>query len=79
MDYLNVKVSLPASMLETRWLEKLRRLSGEDLALSSWWSSLVEETAFYGRMDLVIDMATDVKREMRLNTFGMPFIILYLS
>ena len=61
-------------MLETRGLFKLGRLSGEDLALSSWWSSLAAKFAISGRMDLVEVMATDAKRAMIPKFFGMPLL-----
>ena len=32
-----------------------------------------------GIMELVTDMATDVKRSMRPNTFGMPFLLFSFS
>ena len=59
-------------MLEARELMKLGRLSGEDLAISLWWSSLDAKLSVYGIMDLVADMDTDTKRAMRLNNFGIP-------
>ena len=79
MASLKAKVSFPASILEARGLVKLGRLSGEDLDLYSWWSSLAAKLAVSGRMDLVTDMDTDAKREMIQNTFGMPFNLFYLS
>ena len=56
---------------------KLWRFSGEDLALSSWWSILDAKLAVSGRMDLMEDIAGDENREMRSNTFGMtyPFLL----
>ena len=63
-------------MFETRGLAKLGRLSGEDLDLSSWWRSLAAKFSVSGRINLVTDMSTDAKREMRLNTFGMLFKLL---
>ena len=48
-------------MLDARGLVKLGKLSTEDLALSSWWLILAAKLAVYGRMNLVADMATDVK------------------
>ena len=65
-------------MLEDKGLLKLVMLSGDDLALSSWCISLASKLAVYERMELVADMSTNVKREMRPNTFGMPFYFLSL-
>ena len=79
MAYFKVKVSLPASMLEARWLVKLGILSGEYLPISSWWISVAEKLALSGRIYLVAYMATDTKKEMSQNTFGMPFLFLYFS
>ena len=66
----------PASMMKARGLVKLGRLSREDLDLSSWWIRLSAKIAIYGIMDSVADMATDTKREMKLNTFGKTFSLL---
>ena len=74
-----MRVSYPASILEYRGLVKLGRLSGEELYLSSWWRILDGKLAVSGRMELVTDMATDEKRAMRPNNFGMPFTFLYFS
>ena len=63
-------------MLYARGLVKFGRLSGEDLDLYSLWSSLAAKIAVSGRINLVTDMSTDAKREMRLNTFGMLFKLL---
>ena len=79
MAQLKVNVSFPASMLEDRGLLKLGRLYGYYLALSSWWRILAAKLAVSGRMDLVEKMTTDAEREMRPNTFGMPFSFLYCS
>ena len=57
-------------MLEDRGLVKLGRLSGEDLALSSWCKSV------YRRIDLVADISTYAKRAMRPNNFCTPFHLL---
>ena len=54
-------------------LVKLRRFSGEELAISSWWSRLATILSVSERMDLVPDIATDVKTGMRPNTVGMTF------
>ena len=59
---LKVNVSFTAYMLETRGLVKLGILSGEYLALSSWWSILTVKLAVSRRMELVTDMDTDTKR-----------------
>ena len=59
-------------MLEARGLAK-------DLALYSPWSRLFLELDVYGGMELVVDMATDAKRLIRSNTFGMTFTFLYFS
>ena len=68
---LKVKVSFPSSVLETRGLWKLGRLSGDEFALFSWRSSLAEKLAVSGRIDLVAVMAIDAKRAMSPNIFGM--------
>ena len=39
---------------------------------------MAAKLAVSGIIDLVVDMATDAKREMRTNTFGMPFAFLSL-
>ena len=72
-DLLEVNLSYPASILEARGLVKLGRFSGDYLALSSWWIILSEKLVVSVRMELVTDMSTDVKRQMRPNTFGVPF------
>ena len=59
MASLKVKVS---SIMDTRGLVKLVRLSVEDLDLSSWESRLAEKLAVYGIMALVTDMAAYTKR-----------------
>ena len=59
MASLKVKVS---SIMDTRGLAKLVRLSVEDLYLSSWESRLAEKLAVYGIMALVTDMAAYTKR-----------------
>ena len=74
---MKIKVSFPYYILEAMGLVKLVRLSVENLDLSSWWSSLAAKLAVSGRMELVIDMATDAKREIMPNTFGMEFHFLY--
>ena len=73
MESSKLKVSFSSSMLEARGLVNLGRFSGEDLDLSSWWSSLAVKLDVSGIMNLVEDMATDAKREMRPNNFGMLF------
>ena len=40
---------------------------------------MVAKLAFSGRMELVAEMATDMKREMRPKTLSIPFTFLYLS
>ena len=62
MAYFNVKVSFTSSVFDTRGLVKLGVSYGEDLVLSSWWSSLASKISVSGRMDLVVYMATDAKR-----------------
>ena len=52
---------------------------GEYLSLSSRWRSLAAKLAVYGKMDLVVDMATYAKRAISPNNFGMPFTFLYFS
>ena len=73
MASLKVNVYFYESMLEARGLVKLGIFSGEELAFSSWWIILDAKLVVYVRMDLVSDMDTDLKRDMRQNTFGMPF------
>ena len=68
-----------SSILENRGLVKLGRFSGEDLALSSWWSSLATKLAVSGIMDLVVDMEIYVKRPMRPNNLVLPFHLFFLS
>ena len=53
------------------------RFSGYELALSSLWISLAAKISFSRRMDLVIDMDADAKREFGPTNFGMPYIFLY--
>ena len=79
MAYLKVKVSFPSFMFDTRGLVKLGRSSVEELALSSWWSSLAAKLTVSSRMELVSDTAADTKRKMRANTLGVPFSFLSLS
>ena len=74
---LKVKVLFTDSMFEDRGLAKLGIFSGEDLALSSWWSRLAGKLSVFGIMDLVVDMATDKKRETKKNTLGITFPLLY--
>ena len=59
---MKVKVSFTSYMLEDMGVVKLGRLSGEDLDISSWWSRMDAKLDVSGRIDLVVDMATDVKR-----------------
>ena len=40
---------------------------------------MAAKIAVSGIMELVADTATDAKRAMRKNTFGMTFYLLYLS
>ena len=63
-------------MMESRGLVKLGILSGEDLDIYSWWSSLDEKLAVSERMNLVVDMATYAKKSMRTNILGIPFTFL---
>ena len=79
MAQLKVNVSFPASMLEDRGLLKLGRLYGYYLALSSRWRILAAKLAVSSSMDLLVDMTTDAKREIKKNTFGMPFTFLHFS
>ena len=46
MASLNVKVSVPSYMFDTRCLIKLGRFSVEDLALYLCWSILAENSLF---------------------------------
>ena len=55
-------VAFPAYMLEARGLVKLGRFSGEELGLSSWWSSLSAKNYVSRITALVVDIATDAKR-----------------
>ena len=70
---MELKLLFNASMLEFRRLVKLVIFYGEDLALSSWWSSLAGKISVYGIMDLVEDTATYAKRVIGTSTFGMTF------
>ena len=79
MDSLKVKVSFTSSMLELRGFMKLGRFSGEDLDIYSWWNILAAKFTVSVIMDLMADMATNVKRTMRQNAFVMPFSLLYFS
>ena len=79
VEYLKVRVSFPASTLEAMGLVKLGRLSGEDLALYSWWRSWSTKIDVYGIIDFVAYVATYTKRATMLNNFGIPFYLLYLS
>ena len=74
MATLKVKVSFTDSMLETRGLLKFGGLFGEDLYLSSCWSSLAARIDISGRIDLVAEMAI-----MRSNNFCVPSPLLYFS
>ena len=76
---LKVKVYFTDSFMEARGLVKLGRLSGKDLALSSWWIRLDTKLAVSIIMDLVVDMDTYAKMEIMLNTFDMPFSLFSLS
>ena len=76
---MKVKVSFTYYKFETKGLVKLGRFSGENLTISSWWSSLSEKLAVSGRMDFVTDIVTDTKREMKQKNLGMPFPFLSLS
>ena len=62
MDSLKVKVSFTSSMFYARGLVKLGRLSGEDLDFYSLWISLAAKLVVDGRMDLLSDMSTYVKK-----------------
>ena len=70
MDSLKVKVSFPAYISGFRGLVKLGKLSGEELALSSWWIKLAEKIVFSVITYLVVDMDADAKRSMRPKTLG---------
>ena len=65
--------------VDTMGVLQLGIFSGDDLALSSWWSRLYEKLAVSGRLGLVLDKATDAKRGMRPNTLGVSFPFLSLS
>ena len=76
MDSLKEDVSLPSSMFGTRGLVKFFRFYEENSALYLAWSRLAAKISVSGIMDLLEDIATYVKREMRLNTLGMAFLFL---
>ena len=65
-------ISLNYSMMDTRILLKLVKLSGEKLSLSSWWSILAEKLSVYKRIDLVAVVDTDARRAMSPNNSGIP-------
>ena len=67
------------SIMEARGLTILGIVFGEDLDISSLWSSLDEKLAVSGIMDLLAEMTTYEKRSMRLNAFVVTFYLLYLS
>ena len=79
MDYFKVKVSFNYSMFEERRLLLLGGLSGDDLGISSWWSSLAVKLYVSRRMDLVASMATYAKKSMSPNTLGIPFTFFSIS
>ena len=79
MASLKVKVPFPSSVFDTRGLVKLVILYGEDMSLSSWGISFDEKLSVSGIVELVEDMITDAKREMRPKTLGMPSPLLYFS
>ena len=58
---------------------KLGRLSGEYLDLSSWWSNLSAKFYVHRIMNFVADMVIHVKRAMRPNILGFPYILFSLS
>ena len=62
MDYLKVKLSFPASKLESKGLVKLGRLSGEELYFSLWWISLAAKFSVSVKIDFVVDMITYAKK-----------------
>ena len=78
MASLKLKVSLLAYTLEDRGLVKLGKLSGEDLDIYFWCRILDVKLAISVIMDLVSDMATDVKMEMSPRTLGISSLFLYL-
>ena len=59
---MKVKVLFHAFMFEARGLAKLGGLPGDCFVLSLWWNVLAEKLDDSVIMDLVEDMATDVKR-----------------
>ena len=77
MDYLNVKLYFPVSMLEARGLVKFGRFSEEELALYSFCISLDAKLAVSGILGLVADMVTYAKKKLRPNTFVMQFIFFF--
>ena len=79
LDSLKFNLKFTSSMFDTRVLVKLRRFSGYELSLSSWWSSLAAKIYVYGIMDLVADMATDSKRSTRPNNLGILSLLLSFS
>ena len=74
-----MKLIFPYSVFDTSGLLKLGMLSGENLALSLLWIILAAKIAVYGRMDLVVDITINTKREMRQKPFGVIFLFLYFS
>ena len=71
MDSLKVKLTFPSSVFDTRFILKLVIFSGDDLSLSSWWRILALKLSVSGIMGLVSYMATDAKRAMSQNIFGL--------
>ena len=55
---------------------KLGRSYGEELSISSWWSSLAGKLGASRRTDFVTDMDTDTKKQMRSKTLSLPSIFL---
>ena len=78
LDYLNVKVSSPASMLEFRGLVKLEIFSGEYFDLYSWWGRLASKCTVSVSMNLVEDMDTHMKRSITKKTWVL-ISVLFLS
>ena len=62
---------------DTRGLLNLGRFYVEELAISSWRSSLAEKLAVSLIMDFVTGMETYEKMETRLNILGMSFPFLF--
>ena len=66
-------------MVESRGLVKLGGLSDKDIAVYSRWVRFSTKITVRGRMDLVTDIDTDEKSEIRPNTLILPNMFWYIS